>query len=69
MAHTLIHSPFHIEDIVNYNLECHHIMLYDGSVIGLFCQNKNIVFIRKLLDKWLWDFCETGGTFMDLFML
>ncbi len=33
----------------------------------MFCVTKKHIFSRELLDTWLWDICDTGGTFRDVY--
>ena len=40
-------------------------ILYDGLSDGLFLVNENNLFTRELLEMWVWDICDSGGTFRE----
>jgi len=67
MLHTLHHGTVAVQAMDYRCPQCGYYNHYDGLSDGLFNVSKDHIFTRELLDSWLWDVCNTGGTFRDAF--
>ena len=65
---TLHHGSFHIL-VTDIRCPKHPIYIsHDGFGDAIFCLNRTQAFTRELLDPWIMDICDSGGTFRDAFI-